>query len=159
MFRLSFALALSSLLLAPSPAAAAEDRPVLATPGDSVQSFFTFHLAHDMGFSREGVDGRAAWLSPDLLSLCRKYLARPSSPDVVPSVDGDPFTDSQEYPTSFKVGKVRMSGGKATVEVFFAGPETNKGRVHVLLVQAKGAWLIDDVRYSPGPTFRKLLAE
>ena len=156
--RLILAFSLSSLLLAPSPAAAAEKSPGLKAPGGSAQSFYAFHLAHDMGFSSKGIDQRARWLSPDLLSLCKKYLARPSSPDEVPSVDGDPFTDSQEYPTSFAVGKVRVSGGQATVEVSFTGPETHRGSVHVLLVQSKGEWLIDDVRYPSGPTFRKLLA-
>ena len=150
-------MALASLLLAPSALAAGSAAPP-PTPAGTVQSFYAFHLDHDMGFSREGVAQRAAWLSPGLLALCEKYLARPSSPDEVPAIDGDPFTDSQEYPNSFKVGKVRMTNGQATVEVSFSGPGPNKGKVHLILTQGKGAWLIDDVRYASGPSFRKLLA-
>ena len=156
---LLLALFFSSLLLAAPPAAAAEKSPVLPTPGGSVQAFYAFHFAHDMGFSGEGIALRARWLSPGLLSLCKAYLARPSSPDVVPSVDGDPFTDSQEYPASFRVGKVRMSAGKATVEVSFPRGKAGERILHVVLVEEKGAWLIDDVRYLSGPSFRKLLAQ
>jgi hypothetical protein len=75
-----------------------------------------------------------------------------------PPVDGDPFTDSQEYPTAFQVGKVRLSGGIATVAVSFSGPEAQKESVHVVLVPVKGAWLIHDVQYVSGPSFRTLLA-
>jgi hypothetical protein len=159
MSRLLFALALASLLLAPSPAVLAEPPPSPASPGGAALAFYAFHMTHDMGFSKEGVAQRETWLSPDLLSICRKYLARPSSPDEVPPIDGDPFTDSQEYPTSFKVGRVRRTGGTASVEISFSGPAANKGRVHLILVQTKGSWLVDDVRYVSGPSFRKLLAQ
>ncbi len=155
MFR-SILLFVASLLVA-VPASGAEDRSPTATPGDSAQSFYSFHMTHDMVFSKEAVSQRAGWLSPDLVSLCRKYLLRPSSPDEVPPIEGDPFTDSQEYPTAFRVGKVRMSSGVGTVAVSFSGPKAQKGRVHVVLISVKGAWLIDDVRYVSGPSFRKLL--
>jgi Protein of unknown function (DUF3828) len=154
---LPISLVVASLLLA-APAAAAEDRSPTATPGDSVQSFYGFHVTHEMGFSKEAVSQRKAWLSPDLLSLCRKYFLRPSSPDEVPPIDGDPFTDSQEYPTAFRVEKVRLSRGIATVAVSFSGPEAQKGSVHVVLVPVKGEWLIHDVRYVSGPSFRTLLS-
>jgi len=156
MFRLISLVVVSLLLTA--PAVADEDRSLTATPGDSVQSFYAFHVTYDMGFSEEAVSQRKAWLSPHLLSLCRKYFLRPSSPDEVPPIDGDPFTDSQEYPTAFQVGKVRLSGGIATVAVSFSGPEAQKESVHVVLFPVKGAWLIHDVRYVSGPSFRTLLA-
>jgi hypothetical protein len=122
-----------------------------------VASFYSFHLAHDMGFSAGNVSRRAAWLSPGLLTLCKAYFARPSSPDLVPGVDGDPFTDSQEYPETFQVGQVRLSGNGATVTVSLSGRETRPRSVRVVLVLVKGSWLIDDVRYGSGPSFRKLL--
>ena len=159
MSRLLFALALTSLLLASSAAVTVDNRSTPATPGGAAQSFYAFHMSHDVGFSKEGVAQREPWLSPDLVSLCRKYLARPSSPDEVPPIDGDPFTDSQESPTSYKVGKVRLTGGTASVEISFSGPAANKGSVHLVLLQTKGAWLIDDVRYVSGPSFRRLLAQ
>jgi hypothetical protein len=146
------------LLPGAAATAPADDRAPAASPGGSVQSFYAFHMAHGMGFSPEAVSRRAEWLSPDLVAACRRYFSRPSSPDEVPPIDGDPFTDSQEYPTGFKVEKVRMAGGVATVAVSFSGPEGRKGSVHLALVQAKGAWLVNDVLYVSGPSFRKLLS-
>ena len=65
-------LVVASLLLA-APAVAAEDRSPTATPGDAVQSFYAFHMTHDMGFSREAVSERAAWLIHDV-----RYVSGPS---------------------------------------------------------------------------------
>ena len=62
-----------------------------------------------MGFSEASVRERSAWLAPELVDLCHAYFQKPVHPDEVPDVDGDPFTDSQEYPKSFSVGRPSVS--------------------------------------------------
>lgn len=129
-----------------------------ASPEDVVRAFYTFHFAHDMAFTADGISARAPWLAPDLAALCRSYMASPSSPDEVPTIDGDPFTDSQEYPTSFKIGKTVRKKDRADVLVEFAGEGGPQRSVHVLLKNIKGAWRLSDIRYESGPSFRALLA-
>jgi hypothetical protein len=130
-----------------------------------VRAFYAFHFAHDMGFSAAAVRRRAAWLAPDLLALCRAYFARPSNRDEVPSIDGDPFTDSQEYPRSFRVGapmaprSTAPAPDTALVPVTLVWSGTERRRLTVVVVAARGSWLIADVRYPDGPSLRHLLVE
>jgi hypothetical protein len=143
------------LLVWPAPSRAADGEAAVAA---AVRSFYTFHLAHDMGFSAQTLALRERWLSPGLQKLCREYLARPASPDDVPDVDGDPFTDSQEYPASWRMeGAPRIAGGRATVGVRFSGGGGRPHKLKVELVRQGDAWLIDDVVYESGPPLRGLL--
>jgi hypothetical protein len=134
------------------------ERPAASSPGATVRAFRAFHLAHDMAFTPEGVTQRAAWLTPDLVGQCHSYFSRPSAPDEVPEIDGDPFTDTQEYPTAFRVGKATVSGSAARVPVRLQGPWKGRRTVQVELVPVRGSWLIDDIRYESGPSLRALLA-
>lgn len=151
-FRLAVVLALALA----AGAADAEESP----PAGIAQEFFAYHFKHDMGFDKKAVANRAKWLTADLLKLCHEYFARPSSPDEVPPIDGDPFTDSQEYPNKFSVGEPKIDGDQARVPVTFSWPESTPARaVTLVLVRGRGAWRIDDVSYESGPTLRALLVE
>lgn len=126
-------------------------------PAKAVREFYEFHFAQDMGFTPESVREREKWLAPDLVALCDAYFQRPSSPEEVPAIDGDPFTNSQEYPKTFRVGTARVTGEVARVPVrlyWSAGPPRS---VTVHLVRIAGKWMIWDVIPASGPSFRKLL--
>ena len=84
-------------------------------------------------------------------------MEKPASPNEVPNIDGDPFTDSQEYPTGFRVMDVAVQGTKATVRVKFTWPNTSRA-IKVLLVLQSGHWRIDDVVYDKDQTLRKLVS-
>lgn len=131
--------------------AAAQPRP--ASPASVVQAFYRFHFAHDMAFTRSALRRRVRWLAPDLLALCRAYFAAPSPADEVPEIDGDPFTDSQEYPTSFRVGAAAVAGDTALVPVTFLWKAGDRRTVTVVLVP-RGGWKIADLRYERGETLR-----
>ena len=126
----------------------------------TVQAFYRYHFAHDMSFTPAQVQASARWLTPQLLTLARDYFAKPGSPDVVPDVDGDPFTDTQEYPKSFRIERVEMAGDTARATVRFAGGGGRPHTVRVVLRPGKDkeAWLIDDVAYDTGPSLQALLA-
>lgn len=152
-FRPLLALAPVILLLASLPARA-------ASPEAAVKEFYAFHLSHSMGFTKESVALRARWLTDGLRKECEAWLAAPRSPDEVPSIDGDPFTDTQEYPTAFQAGPARVSGTTARVPVSFTGPGKVKSKVVVVLAGGSGGWRVDDVEEPRGgPSFRKLLAD
>lgn len=154
-------LALAAALLAataPSAPVAAQSARPDSGPAAVVREFYAFHFAHDMAFTRAAVRARSRWLAPDLLAHIGAYFARPSDPNEVPDIDGDPFTDSQEYPRSFQVGVARIVGDTARVPVAMLWPEGDRRMVRVLLVRVGGAWRITDLRYANGePSLRELL--
>jgi hypothetical protein len=135
----------------------AQESKAAVGPKEVVQKFYEAHFAHDMGFTKESLEAKESYLSPELASLLHKELDKPSSPDEVPNIDGDPFTDSQEYPTAFRVMDVAVKGTSATVRVKLTGP--NAGRaIKVLLVLQSGHWRIDDFVYDKDQTLRKLVS-
>ena len=138
----------SALLVA---AAVAQQR--VAPPESVVRAFYRFHFAHDMAFTRTALGRREQWLSPDLRALCRAYFAAPSPAGEVPEIDGDPFTDSQEYPVSFRVGAATVAGDTALEPVTLSWKAGDRRVVTVVLV-AGGGWKIADVRYERGETLR-----
>ena len=86
-------------------------RPIrpASTPAEIVQELLVMHFTHDMGFTRESVARKRGFLSTDLQARIARYLAAPGSPDEAPAINGDPFTDSQEYPDRFRLGAVRTT--------------------------------------------------
>ncbi len=137
----------------PSPPPPAESQnPVLV-----VRALYRYHFAHDMAFTQAALRRRARWLSPGLLRLCRAYFARPEPADEVPPIDGDPFTDSQDTPNSYSVGAATRSAGATLVPVALSWSGGDRKVVSVVVVRRGTSWLIDDIRYDSGDTFRGLL--
>ena len=143
------------LLLLPLAAACGqrEDNPQAV-----VQALFADHFMTDMAFTPASAARKRNWLTPDLNKEIDAYFAKPTKPDEVPPIDGDPFTNSQDYPSGFAVGAAMSEGEKASVPVVLTtGAE--KQTVTVQLVRQSGAWLIDDLAYEDGTTFRGLLKQ
>ncbi len=90
------------------------------------------------------------------MRLVTAYFARPAKPDEVPSINGDPFTDSQEYPTGFSLGVPMIERDQATVAVELA-MEPKKRLVSVRLHHKRDRWLVTDLIYEDGGTLRQLL--
>ncbi len=125
-------------------------------PEGRVQSLLEAHFSGDMGFSAATVKAKRPWLSARLKQRIAKYFARPASADEVPAIDGDPFTDSQEYPQRFAVGKAVVSNGTAEVPVRFTDGFRDRAVVYRMRREG-GAWRVDDLRYEGGETLRGLL--
>ena len=130
--------------------------PPETTPAGAVQSLYADHFAHDMAFTPESVARKRKWLAPDLVRLITAYFAKPDKPDEVPAIDGDPFTDSQEYPTGFALGVPMIERDQATVAVELA-MEPKKRLVSVRLHHKRDRWLVTDLVYEDGGTLRQLL--
>ena len=141
------------LLLIP---VAATSAPAQDNPQAVVRQLFADHFMHDMGFTRATVARKRAWLTPDLNQQIDAYFRRPTSPDEAPVINGDPFTNTQEYPSAFAVGASAQNAGKTNVPVVMTiGP--NRRTVQVQLVLQGSRWLVDDLTYEDGMTFRTLL--
>jgi hypothetical protein len=127
------------------------------TPAAVVQQLLERHFAGDMGFDAKSVATKRQFLSDALLARIAQYFKKPSNPNEVPSIDGDPFTDSQEYPTRFSVGTPVAEGALMLVPVRYSDAYSTK-QVRFVLVRQGAAWRVNDVRAGKGePTFWELL--
>lgn len=126
------------------------------SPEGVVETLLEAHFNADMGFAPETVAQKQALLSENLSSLIEAYFAKPGSPDEVPAIDGDPFTDTQEYPTRFAVRRARLAARYADVPVDFSDGYMTR-RVTYRLKRANSHWRVDDIVYQEGGTFRGLL--
>jgi hypothetical protein len=134
-------------------AGAAPEREATAV----VRECYAHHFATDMALTEASVRAKAPWLSADLLAACLAYLARPSPPDEVPSIDGDPFTDSQDYPRSFRVGRATLDGATGRVPVTLTWSRERR-RVVAVVALVDGSWRITDLEYPDGRTLSAMLA-
>lgn len=126
-------------------------------PGMVVYSFYKFHFSHSKSFTKRNVLTRQRWLTPDLFHLLMNEFVREdqyakSHPkeSFVPYMDGDPFTNSQEYPTSFRSGSPVVSENEATVPVTFLWDAARRGdgdqrNIEIQLLRQRGRWLINNI--------------
>jgi hypothetical protein len=133
-------------------------RPVrpAATPAEIVQELLVTHFTHDMGFTPESVAHKRAFLSAGLQARILRYLAAPQSPDEAPAINGDPFTNSQEYPDRFTLGAARSAAKSSIVPVHF-GDKHSKRRVDYVLVREGSRWVVDDLLDERRQSLRTLL--
>ena len=126
----------------------------------AVRSFYAYHLAHNKDFTVRNIQLRKRFLTAELYGLLLKELKRQAAeskahPDEAPEFEGDPLTDSQEYPDSFRVGKAEVSGdvAKVTVTLLWSA-KTSRGRdkrdIVVETAKSGGGWLINDVINNQG---------
>lgn len=113
-------------------------------PEGVVQALLEAHFAADRGFLQPLIANKTGWLSAGLLKAIGTYFGKTRPQDEVPPIDGDAFTDSQEGPTRFAVGKARVKGDKADVVVRFADAFSSK-RLTYRMVRESSAWKVDDI--------------
>jgi hypothetical protein len=95
------------------------------------------------------------YLTNTLWKRIRTYFRRDFGGEV-PTVDGDPFTDSQEYPTRFAVAISPANSAPTDVAVDFADGYSEK-RIAYRLKKAGARWQIHELIYSDGSTLSELL--
>jgi len=127
------------------------------TPAAIVNSFYKFHFSHSKSFTKRNVLMRQRWLTAELFHLLMHEFAREdeyakSHPkeSFVPYMEGDPFTNSQEYPTSFRVGSSVVSENEASVPVLFMwgggrSSDRDQRKVDIKLEKQHGRWLIGNI--------------
>jgi hypothetical protein len=125
-------------------------------PTAVVQEFLIEHMTHDMVFTAATLRPKQRFFSQDLTARIAAYFARPLPTDEPPPINGDPFTNTQEYPDRFTIGGSETADDTARVRVLFRiGPRNRP--VDMLLRRVANQWRIDDLRYEDGATFRALL--
>jgi hypothetical protein len=134
-------------------------RAVDGAPEAQVQALLERHFAGDMGFDADTVAHKRELLDPSLAAAMEAFLARPVDADEAPAINGDPFTDSQEYPTRFVVGQAAFDNGAAQVPVLFSDGRRERGVTYQLQRGAEGVWRVVDVRYEDGSALAAMLGE
>ena len=127
-------------------------------PAQTVQSFYDYHFKHDMSFGMPEMKARKAWLAPELYELITKVLKKPVPRGDAPDIEGDIFTDSQDFPTSFHVGKATVNKETAKVPVTFTWSRENRHDT-VSLIQIDHAWRILDIDYGDHRSLMKDLRQ
>lgn len=126
------------------------------SPEAAVLEFLRQHMTRNMAFTKGSAARKASMLTESLTRAIAAYFARPVPRDEAPVINGDPFTNSQEYPPGFTVGAVLRAGSRATVPVRF--DEEGRYKVVEYRLQLAGTtWRVDDLHYPDGATFRGLL--
>jgi hypothetical protein len=145
---LRFAIIGFAMLTATSAFAAA----VPQSPVDTIKALY----AADAPFYKntgEGVMGdekaRARFFSKALLAALRKDEADADKRGEPPTIEGDPFTDSQEPGTKdFKYTQVSTTANKAVVRANFdRGDGSGREDVTYSLILEGGQWRVDDIAY------------
>lgn len=127
-------------------------------PEAAVQRLLEAHFAGDMAFTPASAATKKQWLTAELWRAIEQWQARPQPEDEVPAIDGDPFTNSQEYPLRFSVGPAHAGdvANLDTVDVTFAFVGIARPVTYVLKRDADG-WRVAELRYPDGGTLSELL--
>ena len=128
------------------------------SPESVVLDLMRVHLSHDMRFDSASVARKRAHLTRGLRNVIAGYFHRPLPAGEVPPIDGDPFTDSQEYPARFALGRARLDGARAAVPVRWQD-DSRSWVVEVLLLKEGGRWRVDDLNYGRAEGLRVLLTK
>jgi hypothetical protein len=123
-----------------------------------VQRFLEAHFDGDMGFSPPSLAAKRAYLTDALLEKIDAYFARPQDPDEAPPINGDPFTDSQEYPARFAVMRDDKRVKGVAAPVVFADAFRDRTVVYEMARENR-RWLISDLKFEDGRKLTELLAE
>jgi hypothetical protein len=116
----------------------------------TVKAFYAFHFQHDFDFSERGLKLRRKWLAESLyqLLLADRKKSAAAKGEVV-GLDGDPFTNSQDPPNSFKVGESKQDDKSASVIVELFWKDKNKvieqRKIAVKLTKVANAWKIENL--------------
>ncbi len=135
---------------------AAGARADSASAAGRVEALLEQHFGGDMGFNAVTAHAKAPQQSKALNRLMAAYLTKPRPGDEVPPIDGDPYTDSQEYPTRFAVGAAQVRQGRAHVPVRFADAWSQRVVIFELVREDSG-WRLDDLDYGQGGRLSALL--
>lgn len=130
--------------------------PSTEPAASAVQQLLEAHFASDMAFDRTRTAQKRAMISPTLWLDMQAYFARPVPADEPPLINGDPFTNAQEYPTRFAVTRAESDGAMSRVQVTFRDAYRATD-VWYVLERINSAWLLRDIEYDGETTLRTLL--
>lgn len=115
-----------------------------AGPQAVVRALLLQHLSGPPAPATERLATLAPWFTPALQRRVAAWRRRVVPADTVPSIDGDPFTDSQEPPRSITLGPLQRHGARARQTLLLAFDGGGQRALHYRLLQQQGRWRLDD---------------
>lgn len=128
------------------------------SPEAAAQRLLEQHFDGEMAFISEAWSAKRVALSPALNAAVDGYFSADWPQDEPPPINGDPLTDSQEYPNRFVVRAARVTGNSARVLVDFSDAHVERS-VTLLMVREAGRWLLDDIDAGRGESLVAVLNE
>lgn len=122
------------------------------SPAGRVQRLLETHYAGSMAFSSTHWADLEDFLTAELRSEISAWSAAPWPDDEPPPINGDPLTESQEYPTRFHVVAEWIQDDRAPVEVDFADAYRHKRLIYTMWLE-EGVWRLRDVHGESGESF------
>jgi len=143
--RRAFLFAAASSLIMPCGLAA----PAVA--GDAAATAFVTKLydaykgKNSKGITMDGEANLRRWFEPSLAALILKDQKAAARRHEVPTLDGDPFVDAQDWEiTTFDISVDDAAPGKAVATVSFMNIDMPK-KLSLNLVKVKNDWRIADI--------------
>ncbi|MCX7365206.1 MAG: DUF3828 domain-containing protein [Alphaproteobacteria bacterium] len=142
-------LVLATPLLGMLPFDAAAQQPAAAqqTPQAFLQSVYDPYLKAN--FKGQPYNDTGRFFSPDLARAMERDVRGAKQHNEVPTLDGDPFVDAQEWKVTDLVVRVSGTGDAATGVVTFANFGKPK-RLAVSLLRTPAGWRISDIAGANG---------
>ncbi|HNR75653.1 MAG TPA: DUF3828 domain-containing protein [Parvularculaceae bacterium] len=128
------------------------------SPEGVVQRFLERHFAGAMEFQKDAVSEKREFFTDAFVAKMAAYLASNKNADEPPVINGDPFTDSQEYPARFAVGGDKKKEPGILVPVEFSDAFASK-TVRYDLKREGGRWRIDDLVFEDGTRLSEHIGE
>jgi hypothetical protein len=152
--RYIFAFIIALLIGLGLPLSSSGQRRAPASAAATVAAFYKLHLSNNTSFTRENIMRKRRWLAPELYKLMLNEFRREDAwvkenPDQVPYFTGDPFTNSQEHPSSYRTGQAEVTGNNAKVDVTLSwtegGNTVDTRKITVMLRKHGSKWLISNI--------------
>ena len=117
------------------------EKPECTAASQTTKEFYSYHFGNEMKFSRENLNLRARFLTPDLK---QKLESQPESAT-------DYFTATDDYPKTFRLGKCKVVEENKKVDfqilLFWKDDERSEQReVTAELVRENDEWLISEIK-------------
>jgi len=148
--------ALLALMLAALPAQAAQSAK------DFVTAIYKTYVGKNAtGISMDSKEARKL-VTPGLMKLIDADAKAAAKRREVPTPDGDPFVDAQDFEIkSFTVDIKELGPAKATATISFVDKAASADKKPVVLdlVKVGGQWRIDDFRGGSSGSLREILSK
>jgi len=138
------------LVMAALAAGAGVATPALAanaSPLSFLASIYDRYAANGDGIPLDDEAALRRWFSPSLADVIQNDRSLAEQADDLPSLDGDPFVDAQDWDIADLSVKVDDLGqGKATGHVSFRNFGEPKA-IDLDLVETSAGWRVDDIHW------------
>jgi hypothetical protein len=124
--------------------------PPAPDPTTTAKVFYGYYFDHHFPDEAKAMKANKRLFSSRFYAMLMAEFSKPVAAGDAPDLDWDVFTNAQDTPEGFSVGKARIENGIANVAVeLLWSPEfkIRKSSVDVILIEVDHEWKIEDFYY------------